>query len=229
MNKHFQRVCAYVLTGLMIVVMSWEYQRVTASSLVMTTEIPEESLRLRILANSDSPHDQWLKEEVRNEVVELITTWVNGMDDIDDAREVIAGSLAELERVVGQTIQSRGFNYTFSVSYGEIPFPTKLYGSRLYPAGKYEGVLITIGAGQGENWWCVLFPPLCFVDFGTGDVLEMDQEGDEQPTESEQSLFDSTEQESDLLLTEENDLAQQEVEVRFFLVDLFDKVKNLFV
>ncbi|QZT34185.1 stage II sporulation protein R [Caldalkalibacillus thermarum TA2.A1] len=232
MNKRFYQLYMYVLTGLVIVVMSWEYQRATAASLVVETEIPEESLRLRILANSDSPRDQWLKEEVMVEVVELVSQWAGDMEDIAEAREVIAGSLDELEQVVGQTIQSRGFNYSYSVRYGQIPFPTKLYGSRLYPAGEYEGVLITIGAGQGENWWCVLFPPLCFVDFGIGDVLETETVSD-QRADGREGFRDGAGQKKDTgpagATDDGADDGEQELEIRFFLVELLAKVKSLFV
>ena len=66
---------------------------------------------------------------------------------------------------------SRGLNYEYQVELGSVPFPTKLYGGTVYPAGDYEAVRIILGEGKGQNWWCVLFPPLCFIDAGTGDAL----------------------------------------------------------
>jgi stage II sporulation protein R len=104
--------------------------------------------------------------------------------------------------------------YGSQVEMGLIPFPTKLYGNRLYPAGDYEGLLITLGAGQGENWWCVLFPPLCFVDFGSGEALVDENESD---AEDQNSSAQGQEEE------------QKEIEVRFFLVELFMKIKNYFI
>ena len=196
-----QKALFYIMTSLLVLIMSWEAQKsmsVTAANIVT---IPQEAIRLRILANSDSPVDQWLKRQIRDQVNAEITTWVTELENIDNAREVIEGQLEKIEIIVQQELDKIGSKDLFTVQFNSVQFPTKLYGNVVYPAGMYEAVLITIGEGKGENWWCVLFPPLCFIDFANGDAVE-----------------------------EENKAEQQdEVEVRFFVIEIFEKVKALFV
>ena len=143
-------------------------------SAVAATAIPEQSIRLRILANSDAPGDQLVKREIRDAVVAQMGEWVAELENpqsLDEARKVIREHLSEIENRVGEELASRGLNYEYQVELGSVPFPTKLYGGTVYPAGDYEAVRITLGEGKGQNWWCVLFPPLCFIDAGTGDAL----------------------------------------------------------
>jgi stage II sporulation protein R len=221
MNR-MKRMTVYLCMCLLILVMSWEYQRgVSASVMTATSEIPEEALRLRILANSDTPQDQWLKREIRDEVVKQITIWVKDLKDIDEARDEVQLSLEDIDSLVKEAIESRGFAYSAEVEYGEITFPSKLYGNKLYPAGQYEGLLITIGEGQGDNWWCVLFPPLCFVDFGTGEVTDSEQE-------AEENQKDESDPGAAAVGAVNSEETKSEVKVRFFLVDMFQKIKSFF-
>ncbi|MUK89638.1 stage II sporulation protein R [Ornithinibacillus sp. L9] len=150
--------------------------------------IPDDAIRLRILANSDQDEDQKLKHQVRDNVNAEITKWVEHMTDINEARELIASKVPEIEEIVDQTLEDAGEKRDFDVEYGKnVSFPTKLYGNYLYPAGEYEAVLITLGEGQGANWWCVLFPPLCFLDFGDGiSVAEASAEELDEPEEEEE-------------------------------------------
>lgn len=215
MNKRIRTLSLYLLVSLVVLLTSWEYQKnVSASMLNQTVGIPEESIRLRVLAHSDLPGDQWLKREVRDAIVEQITARVGEMKTIEQAREHISSSIEQLEELVEQTIVDRGYSYSSKIDFGSILFPAKLYGNKLYPAGEYEGLLVTIGAGQGDNWWCVLFPPLCFVDFGTGDVKETTEHQADHP-------------ESDAELTD-GESAEKKVEVRFFVLELWSKIKAWF-
>lgn len=154
--------------------------------------IPDEAIRLRILANSDDEKDQKIKRIVRDEVNESITEWVKDIADIEEARKLIASKTKEIEQIVNSTLQKEGETYNFTVNYDKnVQFPAKVYGNYLYPAGEYEAVLITLGKGEGANWWCVLFPPLCFLDFSSGTtVAEMDDsEVLEDPEEVEVKFF----------------------------------------
>ncbi|PZE19414.1 stage II sporulation protein R [Paenibacillus xerothermodurans] len=126
--------------------------------------IPEESIRLRILANSDSPADQWIKREVRDAIVARMGEWVEEPQGIEAARAAVRSHLPDIRELVGQTLSENGFDYAYDVELGMVPFPTKMYGNQVYPAGQYEALRVTIGTAKGQNWWCVLFPPLCFVD-----------------------------------------------------------------
>lgn len=154
--------------------------------------IPDEAIRLRILANSDSEEDQALKRKVRDRVKAQIDTWVVDLKSIEDARRIIQSRLPELEKTVEQTLREEKSNQSFTVEFGKhIKFPTKIYGNFLYPAGEYEAVLVTLGKGEGANWWCVLFPPLCFLDFSSGTAVAQEDvktaSAAEKPAEEEQT------------------------------------------
>ncbi len=167
--------------ALFVAMMSWEGQ-LTAAPVRNNGPIPQESIRLRILANSDSIQDQWVKREVRDAIVAQMNLWVKDIRSYDEAKQVVAKKLPELQKLVDKTLKDRGFTYTAVVDFGEVPFPTKLYGSYVYPAGNYEALRVRIGEAKGQNWWCVLFPPLCFIDMSNGDAVqaaELDQETDQ--------------------------------------------------
>lgn len=150
--------------------------------------IPDEAIRLRILANSDSEKDQHVKRLIRDEVNAQITTWVQELTSVDDARDVIKSNLPALEAIAKEVMKEQGMNESIHVDFGKVSFPTKLYGQFLYPAGEYEAVLITLGEGEGANWWCVLFPPMCFLDFSNGEAIQSPMPEEEQPVEKKEVI-----------------------------------------
>lgn len=133
--------------------------------------IPDEAIRLRILANSDQEADQAVKRLIRDQVNEDINGWVAELTSLDEARNVITSHLPEIQATAETVMAEEGVKQSVNVEFGQATFPTKLYGQYLYPAGEYEAVIITLGAGDGANWWCVLFPPLCFLDFSNGTAV----------------------------------------------------------
>jgi stage II sporulation protein R len=161
--------------ALVVALMSWEDQ-LNAQSLAGSGPIPQESIRLRIIANSDSLEDQWLKREVRDSIVARMNDWAKNLKSYEEARSFVKANLPELQQLVEETIHSRGFSYPAVVEFGKVPFPTKLYGAYVYPAGDYEALRVRIGEAKGENWWCVLFPPLCFIDMSNGDAVAQSSE-----------------------------------------------------
>lgn len=172
--------------------------------------IPDEAIRLRILADSDDKKDQEIKREVRDAVNAEITQWVEKLTSVDKARDMIESRLGQLEEIVENVLEENNVKQSYSVEFGEnVEFPTKLYGSYIYPAGTYEAILITLGEGKGANWWCVLFPPLCFLDFSNGTSVAAAEEGE---------TVDNSEQ----VASAEG---EQEAEVKFFL---FEWVGSLF-
>jgi stage II sporulation protein R len=171
--------------------------------------IPSDAIRLRILANSDSGKDQEIKRLVRDEVNAEITKWVSDLTSKAEAKRVIQEGLPELQKIAERVVAEENSDQSVEVDFGTVEFPTKLYGQFLYPAGEYEAILITLGEGSGANWWCVLFPPLCFLDFSNGVAVS---EG-----------FDETEeedQESPVYTSED----EEPVEVKFFLAELWGKI-----
>ncbi|SFA39376.1 stage II sporulation protein R [Anoxybacillus pushchinoensis] len=175
--------------------------------------IPNEAVRLRILANSDAPADQALKRAVRDAVNDQITTWVSDLTSFEEAKRVIAEHIPEIEQTVARIVREKKSDQSYTVTFGRVSFPTKIYGSYMYPAGEYDAVLITLGKGEGANWWCVLFPPLCFLDFSTGEAVRSVEKRNEQQEEAVQT--DATPRVVD---------DEQEVEVKFFVAEVWKKL-----
>ncbi|WP_054957618.1 stage II sporulation protein R [Paenibacillus dakarensis] len=220
MNKHSETLRIIVkqmtmlLSILFMIVMIWEGQRIDAA--VAGGQIPEESIRLRILANSDSPSDQLVKREIRDAVVAQMQEWVLELNDpqsLEEARQLTRSHLPQIRKLVGDELSKRGITYAYDVNLGTVPFPTKLYGGTVYPAGEYEAVRITLGEGNGQNWWCVLFPPLCFIDGGSGDAAA-------QPADAEAVKLASAQGQGDDDAVKRSNAASSEPEVRFFLLDV---------
>ncbi len=130
-------------------------------------------LRLHVLANSDSPEDQALKLVVRDAILEWTTPLLYGVSDRVRAEEILCAALPEVERVAEETIRQAGYLYAASAELAQTAFPTKTYTDFALPAGRYEALRVVIGDGGGQNWWCVVFPPLCLAASGaqTKDTL----------------------------------------------------------
>lgn len=132
-------------------------------------------IRLHVIANSNSKEDQDLKYRVRDEIVKSIKNEFQGSKSIDESRHVLLDRLPKIESIAEGVIKKTGKDYDVVVKYGDYPFPTKYYGDFSLPAGDYEAVRVIIGSGNGKNWWCVLFPPLCFVEGHTNKVMAQDK------------------------------------------------------
>lgn len=168
-QRHSYKSLLFIAFALIVMIACWESNKTNAA--VISPTIPEESIRLRILANSDSAQDQALKREIRDAIIARMQEWVVGPHSLEEARAVVNAHLPEFDALVGQMLEERGYRYTHTVELGKVPFPTKMYGNQVYPAGDYEALRVTIGSGEGQNWWCVLFPPLCFVDSVSGEAV----------------------------------------------------------
>ena len=131
---------------------------------------PESLIRLHVVANSDSGADQSLKLKVRDEIVKAMGPAFAGASDVGGAKKIAADNIELIKEVACQTVEAEGRHYEVDVKVGRTAFPTKSYGSFILPAGDYDAVRVTIGRGDGANWWCVLFPPLCFVDLSKNNL-----------------------------------------------------------
>ena len=125
-------------------------------------------IRFHVVANSDSDRDQALKRRVRDLVVQRMAPEFSKAKNLNDARIIAKSHLGEIKEIAMKEIKLWGKDYPVSVMLGRFDFPVKTYGKLTLPAGNYEAVRVVIGKGQGANWWCVLFPPLCFVDVSKG-------------------------------------------------------------
>ncbi|MBE3581043.1 MAG: stage II sporulation protein R [Thermoanaerobacteraceae bacterium] len=129
---------------------------------------PDNLIRLHVVAPSDTDRDQQLKMEVRNVVLAEASKQLKDARDVEEARHWLAQNLATLTRAAEEKLSAEGSPYPVKAQWGDFDFPTRTYGSLVLPQGRYEAVRLIIGEGKGENWWCVLFPPLCLVDVADG-------------------------------------------------------------
>lgn len=149
--------------------------------------------RLHILANSDSEEDQALKLAVRDSVIEYMKTINNTSFTKEETIKNVNSHLGEIQKIAEDKIHELGYNYTVSLEVGNFYFPTKYYGNISLPAGNYDALKINIGEAQGQNWWCSLFPPLCFIDISSGYLEDEDKEIlEENLTEEEFALVSSS-------------------------------------
>lgn len=128
--------------------------------------IPNNSIRYRIIANSDDIKDQMLKLDIKNEINKEIMPMLENASSIEESRNLIVSNLSNIEKVVSK------YTGDYSVDYGKNFFPQKTYKGINYEQGDYESLVITLGSGLGENWWCVLYPPLCLIDEDNTTNLE---------------------------------------------------------
>ena len=124
--------------------------------------LAEKVLRFHVLANSDSPVDQSLKLTVRDAVGGYLQEQMKQMTEKKDCENYINDCLPEIKELAEKIVEEQGFTYQVSAEVTECHFPVKTYGAYTFPAGTYDALKITIGRGEGQNWWCVLYPNMCF-------------------------------------------------------------------
>lgn len=130
----------------------------------MQKDIAKEILRLHVVANSDSKKDQALKMEVKEAVVTYLRGVMQDAESVDEARIQIQKRLPEIEAVAKEKMQQKGYSYDADATLSSCYFPVKTYGDMIFPAGEYEALKVNLGKSARKNWWCVMYPTLCFVD-----------------------------------------------------------------
>lgn len=175
-------------------------------------------IRLHVVANSDSKADQTLKRDVRDKILEYMEIKLSGSKDVDQTRFIINKNLEGIASLARGEIKRQGWDYDVKVSLGSYPFPTKSYGDIALPAGNYEALRVVIGKGEGANWWCVIFPPLCFVDVTHGTVPEPVKENLKKAlTKEEYSIVTSADTEDEI-----------PIKIKFKIVEFFQESKIKF-
>lgn len=172
----------------------------------VTTDIADSVFRLHVIANSDSAEDQNLKYIVRDKVIEYMSSISQNASSKEDVIEIAKANLDKIQAIASQTIWENGYTYSVNVEVGNFSFPSKRYGDITLPPGYYDALRIKIGEAEGQNWWCVMFPPLCFVDVTSGVV----------PDESKEIMKENlSKEEFDLISKNSN-----EVKVKFKIVEV---------
>ncbi len=149
----------FLLTGILMVC----YHRSVVEKR-MQKDIAEEILRLHVVANSDTKEDQALKMEVKETIVTYLRGVMGDAKSVGEARAEIKKRLPEIEDIAKEKMQMEGYDYDADATLGECYFPVKVYGDMTFPAGDYEALRVELGESAGKNWWCVMYPTLCFVD-----------------------------------------------------------------
>lgn len=126
--------------------------------------IASEIIRFHVLANSDSEEDQNLKIEVKNVLINYMQKKLANVSNVEEARQKMQQELPELETMAEKYMHSQGYEYHATATLEQCQFPVKEYGDLTFPPGKYEALNVRIGKSEGKNWWCVMYPSLCFVD-----------------------------------------------------------------
>lgn len=178
----------------------------------VSANISSSVFRLHVIANSDSAEDQNLKYLVRDALIDYMNSVSKNSNSKDEAISIAYQHKSDFYKIAKKVINDNGYDYNVNISIGNFAFPTKNYGDVSLPAGYYDALKVEIGNASGQNWWCVMFPPLCFVDISTGIV----------PEDSKETIKDSLHTEEYNLI---NNAQTADVKFKFKLLEFFQNIK----
>ena len=204
---HLKKVKIIVILTILVFI----YICICAISYVnaVSYDISNNVFRLHVIANSDSDEDQNLKYKVRDSLIEYMNIICKDAKNKEEAILIAKNHKEDFYKIAKDTIEINGYNYDVQIEIGNFNFPTKTYGDISLPSGYYDAIRVKIGKATGLNWWCVMFPPLCFVNISSGIV----------PDDSKEKLKESLEEESFNIISNKND---QNIKFKFKLIELFN-------
>lgn len=199
---------------LLLLIVSVAFLLLSAYSYVnaVSNNLADSVFRLHVIANSDSEEDQNLKYKVRDSLIGYMNTLTNDMNTKDEVIKIAGKHIQDFKDIAQNVVKENGYNYEVNVEIGNFSFPTKTYGDISFPSGFYDALKVEIGKAEGQNWWCVMFPPLCFVDVSSGVVPEESKEN------LEANLGD--EEYSIISDSEENGLTS----IKFKIIEFFENI-----
>ena len=174
----------------------------------VSSDISNSVFRLHVIANSNSDEDQSLKYKVRDSILNYMNNICKDCNSKQEAINIVSEHQEEFKQVALETIKNEGYSYTVKIEIGNFEFPTKQYGDISLPAGFYDALKVEIGKAEGRNWWCVMFPSLCFVDISSGIV----------PEESKEELQDILSDEEYAIIS---DNSNPDIKLKFKLLEFF--------
>ena len=162
--KYLLIICSVICIGLIL----------GLSGLVNLTEVSQETqyLRIHIRANSNSDEDQSVKYKVKDEIVEALIPLLADVKSFDEAKSTVSQNFGYIEEVADKTLLDNGFFYTSSASFKNEYFPTRSYDEITLEEGYYDALILNLGSGDGDNWWCIVFPAFCFTQTKKIDNIE---------------------------------------------------------
>ncbi len=186
------------------------YTTICAISYVdaVSSDISDSVFRLHVIANSNSDEDQALKYKVRDNLLNYMNNLCKNCNSKEDAINIVSTHQEEFKQIALETVKNEGFSYDIKIEIGNFEFPTKHYGDISLPAGFYDALKVEIGKAEGRNWWCVMFPSLCFVDISSGIV----------PDESKEELQNVLSDEEYAIIS---DNTNPGIKLKFKLLELF--------
>lgn len=202
--------------SILILFLLFLYITISAVSYVnaVSDDLANSVFRLHVIANSDSEEDQNLKYIVRDNVLKYMNEICKDAKSKEEAIQIAQDNMDEFRNIALNTIRDNGYNYDVSIEIGNFSFPTKTYGDISLPSGYYDALRIKIGEAKGQNWWCVMFPPLCFVDVSSGVV----------PDDSKEVMKKDLSSEEFSLISNED---STEISFKFKLVEMLQNAKIL--
>jgi len=201
-----QKFAAALFIGLIVTGISMQYVH------TVQADIAKSLVRLHIIANSDGEDDQALKLKVRDGVIEYLSDKVGTAQTPEETKAILRGELKNIAECAQSELLKNGYGYSVTVQLGNFDFPTKHYEGAALPAGSYDALRIIIGSGEGKNWWCVLFPQLCFTSEGSGGFSE----------ESRQKLKNMLTDDEYNIVTE-SDSGDIPVKIKFRILEIFGR------
>lgn len=172
----------------------------------------EKLIRFHVIANSDSQNDQELKLKVRDKIIAFLTPKLEKSKSIKETKNIITKNIEDIQKIALDEIKQNNKEYAVTASLDYSNFPTKKYSNIVLPAGEYKALKVVIGEGKGKNWWCVMFPPLCFVDINHGITND----------KTEKNLRKVLTKEEYKMILVDN----KEVKLKFKIVEVLEKIKN---
>lgn len=191
------------------------YTFISAHSYVsaISTNLSDSVFRLHVIANSDSDEDQSLKLKVRDSLLDYMNNICSNCSTKEEAISIVTEYQTEFQNIAKQTILENGYNYDVRININNFYFPTKNYGDITLPAGFYDALRVEIGEAKGKNWWCVMFPSLCFIDISSGVV----------DNEAKENLKNNLDEEAYNIISDNS----SEMKFKFKIVEFFAE-KGLF-
>lgn len=197
-------------------ILAFLFFSISSYSNAISNSLSSSVFRLHVIANSDSIEDQNLKYKVRDALIDYMNSISNGLSSKDAVIDVAKNNLDNYRKVAEKVISENGFDYPISVEIGNFSFPTKVYGDISFPSGYYDALRVKIGNATGQNWWCVMFPPLCFVDVTSGVV----------PEDSKENLEESLPEENFDIISKDTAVSNFKFKIVEFFNDFSIKLAN---
>lgn len=209
MKNFIKKLKPYII----LITLLFVYVIISAQSYTsaVSLDLSKSVLRLHVLANSDSEEDQALKLKVRDNLLQYMNSVCSDCTSKSEALRIANENKDVFQKIAENTIKENGYNYDVNIKINNFYFPTKTYGDISLPAGYYDALRVEIGEAKGQNWWCVMFPSLCFIDVSSGIVNE----------EAKENLEENLGEESFEVISKNND--DNEFKFKFKLIELFSK------